>query len=174
MYALKKVLIGVTGTSYREGATDASLTSLGLFEMRHAVAQLASEQRTPKLIFCSTDPAHIASAHMLAIHPSVTNVIPCKRLCFGRDDWFERKRALQAELRDALRAQQNTVSYFMQMCRETRNHFDQECEEVMILTGQCWGGNFGAGSDTWQRGALYTFDIDTQTIKVVGVHSGGI
>lgn len=168
MHSLKTVLIGVTGSSFRAGVTDLRLTSSGLSEMRHAVAQIAAEDRKPTVIYCSTDPAHIASAHMLAIHPSVRYVIPHQSLCFGRDDWFEKKRSLQAKMREALRTKDGAIQFCQNMTA-----VKEDVEEVVILTGQCWGNAFGYAS-TWHRGALYAFDLESQCIKVVGSHGVGI
>ena len=168
MQAIKTVLIGVTGSSFRTGKIDHHLTSQGLIEMRHALEQLTAENRKPKVIYCSTDPAHIASAYMLAAHPSVDHVIPSKTLCFGRDDWFKEKRRLQDKLREAFKTTYGAIEYLRRMA-SVRGNF----EEVMVLTGQCWGNSFGYAG-TWHRGALYSFDLNTQNIQVVGVHSVGI
>jgi hypothetical protein len=168
MRSLKTIIIGVTGSSFRGGATDLRLNASGLSEMRHAVTQLAEQNRQPRIIYCSTDPAHIASAHMLAVHPSVKYVIPSKTLCFGRDDWVEEKRRLQAKMREALKTKQGAIEFCQKM-----SHVEGDTEEVIILTGQCWGDSFGKAG-IWNRGALYSFDLEKQSIEIVGVSSVSI
>ena len=165
---LKTVIIAVSGRDdenriyYPNGR--GFLTNDGLSDTHHLARQIKENGYSPSVIFTSTTPASLGSAYMLAgALPSVKAVAAHDMFRFGFEHHYRKRDRLKSQFREHLSSSVRATDFFLKLCP-----FADSVSEVVFISGECWGTDFGRGAGQWPRGAGYAFSLASQESKMIG------